>query len=128
MKGEMENQRGHPLGHLGKVGIFNYRNGTVGRLLVKKSVGSLCLRRFTLKHLMMCIGSSGPGAPQKEQDVEWRRADSWNLLPLLRLPITASNHGDLQRAMGSALPLPSKSHANSTFRQSTPRTIQGRRF
>lgn len=55
MKGEMENQRGHPLGHLGKVGIFNYRNGTVSRLLVEKSVGSCCLRRFIFTHLMLCI-------------------------------------------------------------------------
>lgn len=55
MKGEMENQKGHPLGHLGKVGIFNYRNGTVSRLLVGKSVASCCLRRFTFKHSMMCI-------------------------------------------------------------------------
>ena len=41
--------------------------------------------------------------PPKEQDVEWRRADSWNLLVPSCLSIAASNHDDLQRVMAAAL-------------------------
>lgn len=40
-----------------EVSMFSCRNGIISRLLVEKSVGSSCLRKFTFKHLMMYIWS-----------------------------------------------------------------------
>lgn len=73
----------------------NCGNGTMSKLLVEKSMGSCCLRSFTFKHLMKLHLIGRPRGFKKEQDVEQRRVDSWNLLAPLCLPLTVSNHDDL---------------------------------